>query len=142
MIRQILPRSLLGRSLIIIVGPLILLQAVSAFTFYDRHWTTISRRLSEGIAGDVGADAAHVVHRQELGVHARHDFETPVVEAGIVDRDHARHVVRHEWVRGRVLMGCVARPAGELVVDLLLEEHSRLTEEGGRRLDQRASRQE
>jgi len=52
---RLLPRSLLGRSLLIIVGPLILLQVVSAFTFYDRHWTTISRRLSEAIAGDIAA---------------------------------------------------------------------------------------
>ncbi|MSO71628.1 MAG: HAMP domain-containing protein [Alphaproteobacteria bacterium] len=55
MIPQLLPRSLLGRSLIIIVGPLILLQAVSAFAFYDRHWRTISTRLGEGIVGDIGA---------------------------------------------------------------------------------------
>jgi two-component system, OmpR family, osmolarity sensor histidine kinase EnvZ len=52
---RLLPRSLLGRSLIIIVGPLILLQAVSAFAFYDRHWRTISSRLSEAIVGDIGA---------------------------------------------------------------------------------------
>jgi two-component system osmolarity sensor histidine kinase EnvZ len=50
---HILPRSLYGRSLLIIVMPLILLQVVSAWIFYDRHWDTITKRLATSIAGDV-----------------------------------------------------------------------------------------
>ena len=50
---SILPRSLFGRSLLIIVMPLILLQVVSTWIFYDRHWDTITRRLSSSIAGDI-----------------------------------------------------------------------------------------
>lgn len=50
---NILPRSLYGRSLLIIIMPLILLQLVSAWIFYDRHWDTITRRLSASIVGDI-----------------------------------------------------------------------------------------
>lgn len=50
---NILPRSLYGRSLLIIIMPLILLQVVSAWVFYDRHWDTITKRLSTSIVGDV-----------------------------------------------------------------------------------------
>lgn len=50
---NILPRSLYGRSLLIIVMPLILLQVVSAWIFYDRHWDTITKRLSTSIAGEI-----------------------------------------------------------------------------------------
>ena len=50
---SIVPRSLFGRSLLIIVMPLILLQLVSTWIFYDRHWDTITRRLSSSIAGDI-----------------------------------------------------------------------------------------
>ncbi len=55
MLKRILPRSLLGRSLLIIVIPLILLQLVSAWVFYDRHWETISRRLAAAVAGEIAS---------------------------------------------------------------------------------------
>jgi two-component system osmolarity sensor histidine kinase EnvZ len=49
----VLPRSLFGRSILIIVMPLILLQVISTWIFYDRHWATVERRLSTGVAGDI-----------------------------------------------------------------------------------------
>lgn len=52
-IKNILPRTLFGRSLMIIVSPLILLQVVSAWIFYDRHWDTITWRLASSLAGDI-----------------------------------------------------------------------------------------
>jgi two-component system osmolarity sensor histidine kinase EnvZ len=56
-IKRLLPRTLLGRSLLIIVTPLILLQVISAVIFYDRHWDNVARRLAQGVAGDVAAIA-------------------------------------------------------------------------------------
>ena len=50
---NILPRTLYGRSLLIIIMPLILLQVGSAWFFYDRHWDTITKRLSTTIVGDI-----------------------------------------------------------------------------------------
>ena len=50
---HLLPRSLYGRSLLIIVTPLILLQVVSAWIFYDRHWDTVTKRLAGAVAGEV-----------------------------------------------------------------------------------------
>ena len=52
-LKRILPRTLLGRSLLIIVTPLILLQVISTFVFYDRHWDTVARRLAGAVAGDI-----------------------------------------------------------------------------------------
>ncbi len=52
-IKHLLPRSLLGRSLLIIVTPLVLLQVVSAFIFYESHWDKVSLRLARGLAGDI-----------------------------------------------------------------------------------------
>ncbi len=54
-IKRILPRSLLGRSLLIIVTPLIILQLVSALIFYETHWDKVTLRLARGVAGDIGA---------------------------------------------------------------------------------------
>jgi two-component system osmolarity sensor histidine kinase EnvZ len=53
-IKQLLPRTMFGRSLLIVVMPLILLQAIATWIFYDRHWAAISWRLSTGVAGDIG----------------------------------------------------------------------------------------
>ena len=54
-VKQFLPRSLLGRSMLIIVMPLILLQVVSTWIFYDRHWETITRRLAAAVAGEIAS---------------------------------------------------------------------------------------
>ena len=53
--KHILPKSLLGRSILIIVIPLILLQLVSAFVFYENHWSKVSVRLARGVVGDIAA---------------------------------------------------------------------------------------
>lgn len=52
-VKRMLPRSLFGRSVLIIVMPLILLQAVALQIFYGTHWEVISRRLAAAVAGDV-----------------------------------------------------------------------------------------
>jgi two-component system osmolarity sensor histidine kinase EnvZ len=51
--RVFLPRSLLGRSLLIVVTPLIVLQVVSAFLFYEKHWDQVKKSLALGIAGEI-----------------------------------------------------------------------------------------
>lgn len=53
-IKRYLPKSFLGRSIMIIITPLILLQVVSTWVFYDRHWNTITRRLADSVAGEIG----------------------------------------------------------------------------------------
>jgi len=69
LIKRYLPKSLLGRSILIIVSPLILLQLVSGIIFYETHWDKVSLRLARGVAGDVGA-VVNLMHR-EFGPDAR-----------------------------------------------------------------------
>src|SRR4051794_29414014 len=52
-IRKVLPRSLLGRSLLIILLPLVLLEAVALQIFYGSHLDVVSRRLSWAVAGEI-----------------------------------------------------------------------------------------
>lgn len=52
-IRAVLPRGLLGRSVLIILVPMLVLQAVALQLFYGGHLDVISRRLAGGVAGDV-----------------------------------------------------------------------------------------
>ncbi|MFC3125878.1 ATP-binding protein [Pseudoroseomonas globiformis] len=53
-VRGILPRGLLGRALLIILLPLLILQGVALQLFYGGHLDVISRRLAGGVAGDIG----------------------------------------------------------------------------------------
>jgi two-component system osmolarity sensor histidine kinase EnvZ len=52
-IKRLLPSTMFGRALLIVVVPLILLQAIATWIFYDRHWAAVSWRLSAGVAGDI-----------------------------------------------------------------------------------------
>ena len=52
-IKRLLPRTLFGRSLMIIITPVVLMQVVAAFYFYDRHWDVMTQRLSDGVAGEI-----------------------------------------------------------------------------------------
>lgn len=52
-LKPYLPRSLLGRSVLIIVMPLILLQVVSATIFFENHWKKVGRRLALGVSGEI-----------------------------------------------------------------------------------------
>ena len=53
LLKRWLPRTLLGRSLLIIVSPLVLLQVISTWVFFDRHYDTTTKRLTQGLAGDI-----------------------------------------------------------------------------------------
>src|SRR5258708_31635595 len=57
LIKLFMPRSLFGRALLIIVSPLILLQIVSTYIFYQTHWENVSWRLALGVAGDMAFTA-------------------------------------------------------------------------------------
>ena len=52
---ELAPKGLYARALIIIIAPIVLLESVVAFTFMERHWNQVTRRLSEGMARDMAA---------------------------------------------------------------------------------------
>ncbi len=52
-LKRRLPSSLWGRSLLIIVLPILIMQGAVTWAFFDMHWQTVTARLSEGLAGDV-----------------------------------------------------------------------------------------
>ena len=56
-IKRFLPRGLFGRSLIIIIAPMLLLNAIVTYVFFERDLDTTTRRM----ARDVAADTAFLV---------------------------------------------------------------------------------
>lgn len=53
LVKRFLPRGLLGRSVLIVLVPLIALQAVAYTVFYGSHLDIVSRRLTGAIAGEI-----------------------------------------------------------------------------------------
>jgi len=51
--KRLTPTSLFGRSLLIIVLPVALMQIAVTYVFFDAHWQVVNSRLTEGLAGDV-----------------------------------------------------------------------------------------
>ena len=47
------PRTHMARASLIIVVPLIIVQIISTYIFYENHWDTMSRRMAASLAGDV-----------------------------------------------------------------------------------------
>ncbi len=74
-IKRFLPRTLFGRSLMIILTPVLLMQVTAAYYFYDRHWDTLTSRLAEGVVGEI----AMVIEQLE-------ETENRVVRDAILDR--------------------------------------------------------
>jgi two-component system, OmpR family, osmolarity sensor histidine kinase EnvZ len=53
MLKRFLPNTLFGRSLAIIITPVVLLQFAAAYFFYERHWDRVTGRMAQGLAGDI-----------------------------------------------------------------------------------------
>ncbi len=52
-VKKFLPTSLFGRSLLIIVLPVAIMQIAVTWVFFDAHWQVVTSRLSDGLAGDI-----------------------------------------------------------------------------------------
>ena len=53
-LKRLMPRGLFGRSLIIILAPMLILQAVVTAVFFDRHYRIVTATMTRGVANDVG----------------------------------------------------------------------------------------
>ena len=51
--KRFVPRTLFGRALLIIVMPIVMLQLVSAYIFFERHWNTVGGYLALDLANDI-----------------------------------------------------------------------------------------
>ncbi len=84
LIKRILPRSLLGRTMAILVAPLVIVQLVSSAVFYQGHWDTIMQRLARNVAGDLTVlvrllpDAATPPEREKIFALAAEGMEMVV----------------------------------------------------------------
>ena len=53
--KNLMPKGLYARALLIIIVPMVILQSVVAFVFMERHWNTVTRHLSAAVVQDIAA---------------------------------------------------------------------------------------
>ena len=116
-IKRIIPRGLLGRSLLIVLLPLIVLQAVAFTYFYGVHLDLVSRRLAGAVAGEVAQtiDLLHRFPEDQDGIlrSAWLQFEIPmrVVPGAILPPDtHVNQLGPMDDDLAAALQSKVARP--------------------------------
>lgn len=59
-IKDMLPNTLMGRSLLILVMPIFLVQIITVYAFFDRHWQKMGDRLAFAIAGEIAMIADEI----------------------------------------------------------------------------------
>ena len=52
-LRNYMPKTLFGRMLGIILIPMILVQIVTVFIFYERHWDSVTRQMANSLSGEI-----------------------------------------------------------------------------------------
>ena len=53
-LKKIFPNGLYTRSLIIIITPIVILQAILTFVFLERHWELVTKKLSSSAVSEIG----------------------------------------------------------------------------------------
>jgi two-component system, OmpR family, osmolarity sensor histidine kinase EnvZ len=94
-LKRLMPRGLFGRSLLIVLVPLVVVQGVALQVFYGTHMSIVSRRLSAAIAGEIAMviDALESApeNRERILDGARERLELPMrIVPGILAPEHER----------------------------------------------------
>jgi two-component system, OmpR family, osmolarity sensor histidine kinase EnvZ len=130
--RTVVPASLLWRSILIVVLPLVVLQIVLTVLFYNRHWDVVTRWLATGVAGEVALavelldeaetaedrrrvlDRFREFHDLRLSIEPGGELAVAVERAGLDGR-------RLSHIDGKVLQGFEERLSRPFAVDLRSE---------------------
>ncbi len=103
-LKRLLPQSMFGRSLLLIVIPLVLVQVIATWVFYARHWETVSRRLSADTAGEIG-----------MVIDAMKYADTPAELTRLLDNASGLTGIAFSMARGATL--ATEQPAGASQVE-------------------------
>ncbi len=60
--KKLLPRTLFGRSLLILIIPVLLIQVVTTYFFFERNWVKMTDRLAYAVAGEIAIMADNIEH--------------------------------------------------------------------------------
>jgi two-component system osmolarity sensor histidine kinase EnvZ len=91
-IKAILPRSLLGRSLLMILVPLVLLDLVALQMFYGSHISVVSRRFAGSVSGEIA-----------VTIDLLRRYPEPADQAWLLQRVHQKYGLEMDLEPGAIL---------------------------------------
>ena len=102
-LRNIMPKSLFGRMLAIILVPMILVQVITVFVFYERHWDTVTRYMATSLASEISLIVDEVGARTDeenltrtIDRGAKYfNFALSFQEGGILEKQPQLHSPTH-----------------------------------------------
>ncbi len=100
-LRRFLPRSLLGRSLLILGLPIIAVQLISLWFFYDRHVQNVSRRMAQNLANNI-----------QLALNHMQDYKAAEDTSWILSELRSGQGLRITLRKGQTLEGLESRNMG------------------------------
>lgn len=59
-LKNFLPRSMFGRSLLILATPVLLIQIITSYIFIEQHWNKMANRLAFAVAGEIAIVADQI----------------------------------------------------------------------------------
>jgi two-component system osmolarity sensor histidine kinase EnvZ len=71
-IKRLLPQTLFGRAMLIIVLPTLLVQLVSTYMFYERHWDNVRKHMSIALANDIDYIVREMTESPDMRWEAMH----------------------------------------------------------------------
>ena len=109
-----MPKGLYARALIIIIAPMVLLQSVVTFVFLERHWQTVTHRLSTGTVQNIA-----------LLIDMHDEFPKPQNTETLTTLAGKNLGLRVRFVRGEELPEARSRPFFDLLDSTLSDELER-----------------
>jgi two-component system, OmpR family, osmolarity sensor histidine kinase EnvZ len=91
-VKRFVPRSLLGRTLLIMLVPLVVVNAIALQLFYGNHLSVVSRRLSGSIAGEI-----------DYTLNLLQTFNSPDDQDRILDMAYDEFLLKIRIEKGAVL---------------------------------------
>lgn len=128
-VKKLLPRTLMGRSLLILILPVLLIQVIATYIFFDRHWTKMTSRLAFAVSGEISMIADQVEEdrgQERLDLITRYaaqalDFLVSFEPGGVLAAEKAKPPPDSIMVRtlARSIAGQVRRP---YIIDVDVQE--------------------
>lgn len=123
-LKRFMPQTLLGRSLLILITPVLLIQVFATFIFFDRHLEKMTSRLAFAVAGEVAVIVSYLKDNNEqqyaidrLTATASKNLDMTIFfNKGAVLED-GLHNSDQSWIWGRMIRRALSDEARR-VIDL------------------------
>ena len=96
-VKRFLPRTLEGRTILILVVPVVIAQMITVYIFFERHFSALSVELSRSVAGDVamliGATESNPANRARTFANAAETLDLSVAfeDGAVLPADVVTH---------------------------------------------------